>query len=76
MPTRSLHKSITYPILVAGVLLAGGGCTGEANPRGPGGPPGPGGPGPGSEASGPIGDSPTTKQIMGKLTTVVSENHP
>jgi hypothetical protein len=75
MSTRSLYNSITYPILVAGVLLAYGGCADEANPGGPGGPPpglGPGprpvGPGPGSEASGPIGDSPTTKQIMGKLT--------
>jgi hypothetical protein len=69
MSTRSLYRSITYPILVAGVLLAYGGCADEGNPGGPGAPPPPGpGPGPGSEASGPIGDSPTTRQIMGKLT--------
>ena len=43
MSIRSLYRSITYPILVAGVLLAVGGCLGDAGPGGPGGPP----PGPG-----------------------------
>jgi hypothetical protein len=71
MSIGSLYRSIIYPLLVAGVLLAVGGCLGDADPGGPGGPPpgpgGPGGPGPGAEASGPLGDSPTNKQIMSKL---------
>jgi Cytochrome C' len=40
---------------MAGFLV---GCAGEGEP---------GGPGPGSEASAPLGDSPTTKQVMSKL---------
>jgi hypothetical protein len=43
-------------------LLAAGGCGGEADHEGPG------GPGPGPEASAPLGDSPTIKQVMVKLT--------
>ena len=44
MLTRSLYKSITCPIVVAGVLLAAGGCAEEADHGGAGGPPpGPGG---------------------------------
>jgi hypothetical protein len=60
MLTRLLYKSMAYPTLVVGVLLAAGGCGGEADNGGPG------GPDPG--ASEPLGDSPTIKQVMIKLT--------
>ena len=60
MSIRLLFKSMTGPIL-AGVLVACLGCNGEDERE-------PGGPGPGSAASEPLGDSPTIKQVMVKLT--------
>ena len=60
MSIRLFFKFMTGPTMAA-IVVVFAGCAGE------GGPGDPGGPGPGSEASAPLGDSPTTKQIMTKL---------